>query len=285
MELFLAISGIVLTGGGLIFTGLYYGVIKPNKVSKLKLSDQQLLRLMYYHKGLTAKELSNMTSLTSTEAMARLHMLSNAQLVEYNMGFSTNTKVKCSLVSEVQEEIKIVDYLKFGNEKIDAHLIKLLASYSHGNISDTLLSLATGIELSKARKVLKSFKKQGLLSSAYNVYLQLEYKLAVSIEYLSLPLSEEQLKIVEVLKNPTGNIEGQVGVQSTHDDFSDAEIIKVIIANQGKLSATGLCLKKDISIETANNILESLHSKGVFDIKVSENGTIEYWLNDISLLS
>ncbi|MGB0523946.1 MAG: hypothetical protein ACPGJS_13345 [Flammeovirgaceae bacterium] len=65
---------------------------------------------------------------------------------------------------------------------------------------------------------------------------------------------------------------------------SDGDIIAFAVKAKGKLSAAALCMKSGMSIEDAQQRLKFLQEKGVFDIEVSENGTIHYTLNDLNLL-
>ena len=66
---------------------------------------------------------------------------------------------------------------------------------------------------------------------------------------------------------------------------TDANIIKEAIDREGKLSVAALSLAFDLPVEQAKKQLERLHEKEVFEIRVSENGNIEYWLIDQSLLN
>ncbi len=66
--------------------------------------------------------------------------------------------------------------------------------------------------------------------------------------------------------------------------LSDGEIISIAVRSKGKITATALCLKGEISIDEAKNRLNELHEKGVFEIKVTDNGTITYHINDVDLL-
>lgn len=65
---------------------------------------------------------------------------------------------------------------------------------------------------------------------------------------------------------------------------SDGDIIALAVKSKGRLSAAALCMKSGMSIDDAERRLKFLQEKGVFDIEVSDNGTILYSLNDLNLL-
>ncbi len=68
------------------------------------------------------------------------------------------------------------------------------------------------------------------------------------------------------------------------ESLSESKVIRYAVSAGGRLSAASLCMKADISTETAQAILEHLQEKGVFEVLVSENGTVYYELSDKDLV-
>ncbi|NJL14341.1 MAG: hypothetical protein HC913_15910 [Microscillaceae bacterium] len=66
--------------------------------------------------------------------------------------------------------------------------------------------------------------------------------------------------------------------------LSDSEVIGIALKANGRISATSLCLRGKVPIEEAQYILERLQARGVFDVEVTENGTVVYRLHDLDLL-
>lgn len=66
-------------------------------------------------------------------------------------------------------------------------------------------------------------------------------------------------------------------------NITEAELIDLAIQAKGRLSVALLCHKKSITLTAAQNLLDNLHEKGAFEVKVNEDGLVEYWLIDKSL--
>jgi hypothetical protein len=144
--------------------------------------------------------------------------------------------------------------------------IGLIAKNNGGvRISAAMISIATDCSVEEAKTVLIKCKDRGYITQHYGDLFESVYL----IEKLPELLAE----------NAAPNT-----FLAAQKSLSDAEIIELAVKQKGKLTASGLCLKKSISIDAAQEILDILHKKGVFDLRISDNGTIEYWLNDLSLL-
>jgi len=65
---------------------------------------------------------------------------------------------------------------------------------------------------------------------------------------------------------------------------SDKDVIEVAVANQGKVTATILVMRLGISIDEANQKLESLHNKGIFTLENMASGHLVYELVDMDLM-
>ena len=73
--------------------------------------------------------------------------------------------------------------------------------------------------------------------------------------------------------------------ENSHLQLSDAQIISIAIAQGGKITATALALKMQISVDIAKKKLDELQKNDIFEMNVTENGTIVYHLMDTSLLN
>ncbi len=68
------------------------------------------------------------------------------------------------------------------------------------------------------------------------------------------------------------------------EEVSEAQVIRYAVKAGGRLSIASLCMKADISTEQAQEKLEKLQEKGVFEMYVNESGTVYYELIDKDLL-
>ncbi len=66
--------------------------------------------------------------------------------------------------------------------------------------------------------------------------------------------------------------------------LTDAKAIKYAVKSGGRISIAALCMKADVSTEDAQRILENLQEKGIFEVKVSDSGTLYYELTDKDLI-
>lgn len=63
--------------------------------------------------------------------------------------------------------------------------------------------------------------------------------------------------------------------------LTDAEVIKAVMETGGKITPTALCVALECSLEDARNKLEELQLQDVFDLEVTNEGTVLYVLNDM----
>lgn len=123
-------------------------------------------------------------------------------------------------------------------------------------------TLTTGEANMKIQQLLNNGILRYKLTNAFKVVYELDSNMKDQ-EYQALPKRLKKLK---------------------GDISSDGDIIALAVKFKGKISAAGLCMKSGMSIEDADQRLKFLQEKGVFDIVVSDNGTIQYVLNDLNLL-
>lgn len=62
--------------------------------------------------------------------------------------------------------------------------------------------------------------------------------------------------------------------------ISDGEVIHLAMQNNNFMTATLLCAKTDLNYEECQDKLEELYMKNVFELLVSDNGTIRYVLRE-----
>lgn len=66
--------------------------------------------------------------------------------------------------------------------------------------------------------------------------------------------------------------------------LSEPKTIRIAAKSGGRISVAALCMKANVSTETAKTMLESLQEKGVFELVVSEEGAVYYELTDKDLV-
>ncbi|MCC5943825.1 MAG: hypothetical protein JJT94_02750 [Bernardetiaceae bacterium] len=87
-----------------------------------------------------------------------------------------------------------------------------------------------------------------------------------------------------ILSNLRGNTTHNASLEVEPKPITDRQILQAAVEAKGSLTATGLCLKIDMSIEEAQERLEQMHKNGTFDIQVDDLGNIRYELRDKNLL-
>lgn len=205
----------------------------------------------------------NISWLDASHRLSTLHMQGALKYLSDSMGV-----VSYTLLEDI-DDFSFIHSLYEGT--IDIDCILRLSEECNGQAQPIHLAIMADISIKEAKKHFKKFKKQGILSTVYTNHWKRRYispnSMTSKKNYLASPKNQQR----RVLK-------ARVVMQ-------DAEIIKLAIEAQGKLSATALCLKKEIDLNLAQKTLDDLQERHVFDIHVNENGTIEYWLNDKSLLN
>lgn len=248
--------------GGLFAWGGY----KTYQKSYAKVSDSEILSLVQRLGTLTSSRLANNSILTKNEAYWRLAMLysKGALKVLYDEYYTTGYY---ALKETINFELKLPQ-----NQTISEENMIWLAQQYQGRMSAAILVAATNLTVDEAKREIARFKDMGILSTQYDDSWQTVYVLNKDLP----------IKIDTTAKAPTQEI--QMPVNQSFVKIIDAEVIGLAVKGKGKITVASLCLKKTISVEEAQKILDELYKKGIFDLKVTDNGTIEYWLNDMSLL-
>lgn len=66
--------------------------------------------------------------------------------------------------------------------------------------------------------------------------------------------------------------------------LSESKAIRYAAKSGGRISVAALCMKAEVSTEQAQQVLEELQEKGIFEVSVSESGTVYYELTDKDLI-
>ena len=228
-------------------------------------SDVEILEVVHQKGLISTKKLSQTLEISWLDASHRLETLQRRGALKmfYDvMGGNSYT---------LKEEIDDFSFLRdLYSGEINEETILQLSEECNGQAQPVHLCIMANIPMKEAKKHFKFFKKKGILSTVYTTHWQVRYVLTntMTSNRNKLAAPKSQRKKLQI-GNPI---------------IQDSEIIKLAIQSKGKLSATSLCLKKEIEVDLAQQVLNNLQERHVFDIHVNNNGTIEYWLNDKSLL-
>ncbi|MEM6298417.1 MAG: hypothetical protein AAF740_06990, partial [Bacteroidota bacterium] len=262
------IAGGAFSMGGLIIGGIAWKWRDLYKSSISKISDADLLRIIADIGIFSASDLIHRTSLTSTEAYTRIQQLAlrgGALRVIYDANSLTELyTLKEPLSKFLDEPVR---------ELNDQDII-YIAQNNYNTISPAHLCLVGDMTMEEARHRLKALKSKGVLKQKRDANFQVIY-------YLNDELSTN----TQTLSSKTNlNPKIQRIAQKESKPLRDAAVIAVAVELGGKVSAAQLCLKKDISIEEAQKLLDYLQEQGVFEIQVSPHGSLEYHLIDKDLV-
>jgi hypothetical protein len=155
------------------------------------------------------------------------------------------------------------------NRKIsNLEVVKLAREYN-GRVSPAILSERSLLSLPEAERKLYIMLSEGVFHYEYDENYQ--------------PIFVLNNLIRKAQHNPESR--PQLPVTGATPRLSDSEVIKIAVEAKGRLTATLLCLKAGISIDESQSVLERLHLKGVFDMQVTDSGSIMYILNDMEILA
>lgn len=140
-----------------------------------------------------------------------------------------------------------------------------IARQNSGEVSAVLLCEKTDLSLDEAQTKINALLMSGIIHQKWdwNDWSGTKYKY--------------------ILKDAHKNFEGIEGKKSR--TISDADVISAVVQAKGKITPTALCLKLDISVDEAKRRLEDLRKKEIFEIDVTEAGSLTYSLIDKDLLN
>ncbi|TAH19961.1 MAG: hypothetical protein EAZ08_07840 [Cytophagales bacterium] len=153
---------------------------------------------------------------------------------------------------------------RISNKISDKEVIEI-ARQNNGEISAVLLCEKTDLSLDEAQSKINSLLMAGIIHQKW------DWSDWTGTKYRY------------ILKDANKNYEAIEGKKSK--SITDADIISAAIQTKGKITPTALCLKLNISIDEAKRRLEDLRKKEIFEIDVTETGSITYNLLDKDLLN
>jgi hypothetical protein len=155
------------------------------------------------------------------------------------------------------------------NAKITNQEVMRLAREYNGRLNVGILAQKTKLDFTEAERKLYIMLSEGIFHHEYDENYQPVFVLNASLPTHTVPDS------LPTYREPMGVPMSVV---------SDGEVIQIAVQNQGRITASMLCMKAKIQFEEAKAMLELLQRKGVFEAEVNENGTIIYTLPDWEIL-
>lgn len=119
----------------------------------------------------------------------------------------------------------------------------------------------------------------GLARQTSLTYLQASIKLQGLYDkgYVSMSYTNNGFTQVMTLKEHVVLQSKSIGSSK----LKDAEVLKATVDAGGKINPAALCMALDCSIDAARKKLDELQLKGVYDLEVTDKGSILYVLNDM----
>jgi hypothetical protein len=152
----------------------------------------------------------------------------------------------------------------------DAEAIEL-AMQNGGELSAALL-IREGLSSGEAQQKLNQLLMHGVLTQRYDwKSFESRYVLAGKQQATNPAKLDASAKTTSLSSS---------GKRS----LPDAEVIQLAVANSGRLTASALCLKANVSVDEAKAKLDELYRKEIFTLDVSDTGTLTYALTDRDLL-
>jgi predicted transcriptional regulator len=240
------------------------GVKNTYRKAKEKFSDRQLLQLFVAQGSLlSAKQIATLSPLTSTEVLIRIQAWINNGAMRSLYGNDGVTVYQ--LKHKMPSQGHIFDIRQY----TDAKVMEIVLNHISGvEISPAHFVWLFNLSIQDARKLLRRFVTAGLVKTHLDDNYQRTYISNVN------PL-ELGGKIAIPKTSEKGD--GRIAI-------NDADLLKLAISNDGRLTPTLVCIEKQVSLDEAQDLLDQLYEKGAFNLEVDENdGTIEYWLRDTKL--
>ena len=266
----ITILAIALATGGLaIFTG--FSIYKSQKKriisSQAQITDAEILLLAHQRRKFTTEELSETTGLDMKDAELRIGYLFNLGAFQEVISPS-NTLISQSFLIDANLETLQERALP---ENPPGHItpdhIEQLAEVTGNHFSAIELAVMLNIPLKQAMDTLRNWDKgQFIGKTGAKDTLRPYY----AVPNKSIESGESSPKAALV--------------QNTGEELSDAAIIQAAVERGGKITASALCMTKDIPIDAARKRLQDLQEKEVFEVYANLEGAVEFQLIDKSLL-
>lgn len=247
-------------------------------LTKHKLSDVELLKIISNgNQFMTPDQLGRASALDKKEARNRLMRLN----VEYLLRQYYDTTSGMGGVYHLQDDVPSHEGLPASLEGLtDAQVVSLLALHLRDRqVTIPRLMVLFGLEVNEARALLKRLKGSGYLDALFEGVKRV-YTLNTPLSHSgSLPRAPQQ----HYTQNAIPQLVPPIVVDE--EQVSDAKVLQLAIASDGRLTPTQLCVRLKIPMNIAKLKLEQLHEQGVMELDVDEEqAIIKYELRDKSLL-
>lgn len=150
--------------------------------------------------------------------------------------------------------------------RVSTQQVVSLALSSQNQLTAAMLSYQTELSPGEARFKLRRLAQQGILRAKW------DFRENGWVYLLRHPHMYQDL--------PAGTATGSVP-DAQASSLTDAAVIALAVKLKGRLTPGALCLKTGVSIEEAQQKLETLQRKNVFDLEVNPQGSIVYLLQDL----
>ncbi|MCP4442517.1 MAG: hypothetical protein GY810_26725 [Aureispira sp.] len=235
-----------------------------------KLSDSDLLQLIYSLKNpINSKKVAANSTLTIAEARNRLQLLMLCGAVYANQDGAGNVRdysqkglapnIKAPLNSE-----------ELSSPEIGKKLVQYIKS---GDVHAGQIAILLNLPILEAEQLLKKLAKDGVVKTSYGKGFRKIYTLtALNYTENNHPIEQEQVLL------DTVSLDERIKIL-------DADIIDLAAQHDGRITPLLLCTTKRIPLAEAKIALDELYDHGAFFIDADyENGTLEYWLRDKSII-
>jgi len=259
---------------GLIFFLVKWHYKNVFEQTKHKASDAEVFKIIaqssYF---ITSEQLAAATKLTKKEAYIRLeHLALEGGLRRY---YDNNGLVS---VFQLLDAVPLFESLPAQLKGLSDQEVVDVVLLHVDNYQVTLAQLVIifGINIYEAKVLMKRLEKADKLT-----VLRKGFKKVYAVKK-SLNSNAPVLRNV-----PKKNDAQKLAIPETQKiKIPDAEVLKLAIENNGRLTPTLLCVKLKISMDEAKMKLEDLYDQDVFLMQVNEeNALLEYELRDKNLLS
>lgn len=243
--------------------------------TKDKASDADIFKIMgSSNHFITEEQLAAATDLTKKEAANRLaHLAMAGALRRY---YDANGSMKG--VYQLIEGVPLFDSLPAELDGLseDEIISVILLHVDDYQVTIAELVVIFGINVSKAKILLKRLKKAGKLNVLYNQGFRRIYVINKSLHTPQPVLRDAPRK--------RSRTQLAIPVQEKIK-IPDADVLQLAIEYDGRLTPTLVCIKLQVSMDEAKMKLENLYEQGVFEMAIDEqNALLEYQIRDRSLL-
>lgn len=248
--------------------------LKYHKKTQHKFSDAEVFRVMSEaNHFITPKQLAAISPLTEKEARTRLSYLAIFGVLQQFVCSADWSTAVYQLNEEIPPTNQPIATLQGLSDRA-------VVEHIHQHVDDYQVTIAElvilfGIDIYEAKDLVKRLVKSGFVEK-YTKNFKAIYVIKNPLQ-MTPPLLENRVATVQNDKIKLTN--------TTRIKIPDAEVLRLAIENEGKITATQLCLALKIPVQEATQKLEALYDQGAFQMDTdSTNTVLEYHLVDNNLL-